>query len=179
MSISLRAERTRRLCFDAMLVAGAMMLSYLEVLLPLDVWIPLPGFRLGLANLAIMLAFFLLSPIDAAIISALRILLMGILFGSVTSLWFSFMGGLLAFLTLAAVARFGRGFSFIGISVLCAAAHNLGQILAAVAMFGSSLIVSYLPFLLVAAVVFGGIVGSLLNLLFPKLQKIWGRGRAG
>ena len=170
MSISLRDERTRRVVLDAMLVALAMMLSYLEVLLPLELWIPLPGFRLGLANLLVTVAFVLISPMDAAVISSVRILLMGLLFGTVTSLYFSAMGGLLAYLVLLILSRVGKRCSFFGASILCAAAHNCGQLLAAGTLFGSSLIVSYLPFLLVAALVCGGAVGLLLNLCVPKLR---------
>ena len=178
MSISLRADRTRRICLDAMLVAIAMMLSYLEVLLPLDALIPLPGFRLGLANIVVLLTFCLISKIDAAIVSALRVLLMGLLFGTVTSLYFSALGALFSFLTLFLLSKCGRCFSFIGVSVLCAAAHNCGQMTAAVTLFGTSLIFSYLMVLLVAAIVFGAVVGALLNLCYPRVRRaIQGRGK--
>lgn len=179
MSISLRGKVTRRICLDALLIAFAMMLSYLEVLLPLNAWIPLPGFRLGLANLAVMLTFCLFSPADAAIVSFIRILAMGLLFGSATSLYFSALGGLLSFFMLLLLSKCAKRYlSFVGLSILCAAAHNCGQILAAVTLFGRSLIVSYLPFLLVSAVICGGAVGILLNLLYPRLARLglWGRG---
>ncbi|MBQ8310004.1 MAG: Gx transporter family protein [Clostridia bacterium] len=153
-----------------MLCTFAVMLSYLEVLLPLSALIPLPGFRLGLANIAVLVVFCLFSPIDAAVVSAVRILLMGLLFGSTTSLYFSVMGGLLSFLVLLLLSRIGKKCSFFGVSVLSAAAHNTGQIIAAVTLFGTSLITSYLPALLLASVVYGGIVGLLLNLITPKLQ---------
>ena len=68
--------------------------------------------------------------------------------------------------------------SFVGVSVLCAAAHNVGQILAAVTLFGPALIVSYLPWLLVSAVICGGAVGLLLNLLIPRLQRFSEQRRA-
>lgn len=177
MSISLRDKRTQRICLDALLVAFAMMLSYLEVLLPLTAWIPLPGFRLGLANLAVTLTFFLLSPIDAAVISAIRILLMGLLFGSATSLYFSAMGGLLSFLMLLLCAKFAKRCSLCGVSVLCAAAHNVGQIFAATTLFGVYLIFSYLPWLLLSAVVCGTTVGVLLNLTLPRLAGFLERRR--
>ena len=70
------------------------------------------------------------------------------------------------------------GPSFLGVSVLCAAAHNCGQIIAAATLFGSSLITSYLPLLLIASVVYGGIVGALLNLCIPRLKPIMKGGRA-
>lgn len=170
MSISWQAKRTRRVCVDAMLCAVAMLLSYLEVLLPLNALIPLPGFRLGLANVAVVAVFCLLSPIDAAVVSGVRISLMALLFGTVTSFYFSFMGALLSFFVLMLLKRIGKKCSFVGVSVLCAAAHNTGQVLAAVTLFGTALIPSYLPFLLLASVVYGGVVGILLNLLVPRLQ---------
>ena len=172
-----KQSRAKRLCLDACLVAFAMMLSYLEVLLPLQAIVPLPGFRLGLANVAVTVTFCLLSPIDAACVSAIRILLMGLLFGSATSLYFSFLGGLCSFLMLLLLSRVAKRCSFVGVSVLCAAAHNFGQILAAMTLFGSGLIFSYLPLLLIASVIYGGIVGSLLNLLIPRLAKQGSIGR--
>lgn len=171
MSILSQGKRTRRICLDAIMVAAAMMLSYLEVLLPLNLMIPLPGFRLGLANIVITLAFCLISPFDAAIVSALRILLMGLLFGSATSLYFSALGGIFAFLALLLCKFLLTKCSFLGISALCAAAHNCGQIVAASTLFGGAVVFSYLPWLLLASGIYGGIVGVLLNLLMPRMER--------
>lgn len=178
---SSRDKRTRRICADAALITLAMALSYLEVLLPLNLLLPLPGFRLGLANVVVLMTFFLLSPVDALLVSGTRILLSGLLFGSVTSLYFSALGGLCAYLMLTVAAYLFRRCSFFGISILCAAAHNCGQILAAVTLFGTSLIFSYLPLLLISSVFFGGAVGLLLNLGMPKISSACGRllGREG
>lgn len=171
-----KQERTKRLCIDACLVAFAMMLSYLEAVLPLQAIIPLPGFRLGLANIAVMATFCLFSPIDAVCVSAIRILLMGLLFGSATSLYFSALGGLCSFVMLILLRYVGKRFSFVGASILCAAAHNTGQIIAAMTLFGTEIVFSYLPLLLIASVVYGGVVGLLLNLLIPRLIKRVQRG---
>lgn len=170
MSISWRDSRARRVTLDALLIAFALMLSFLEALLPLDALIPLPGFRLGLANLVVTVVFVLLSPTDAAVVSAGRILIMGLLFGTVTSLYFSALGGLFAYLMLAFLSKVAKRNSFLGVSVLCAAAHNVGQLTAAATLFGTGLIFSYLPWLLLASALYGGIVGILLNLLTPRLQ---------
>ncbi len=165
-----RADRTKRLCLDALFAATAMILSYLETLLPLQLLIPLPGVRLGLANLAVVLVFALIGRGDAALVSAVRILAMGLLFGSATSLYFSAMGGLFSFLVLLLLYKTGAKCSFLGVSVLCAAAHNTGQVLAASTLFGFELMISYLPLLLLAAVLCGGAVGALLNLATPRLE---------
>lgn len=170
MSILSRGKAVRRVALDAMLCAFCMILSYLEVLVPFELFLPLPGFRLGLCNFAVLAIFCLLSPVDAAIVSAMRILLMGLLFGTATSFYFSLMGGILSFLMLFVLRALKTHCSFLGVSILSAAAHNTGQIIAAVTLFGVSLIPSYLPFLLLASVLYGGLIGLLLNIAIPKLQ---------
>lgn len=174
MSIMLRDKITHRVALDAMLCGFAMLLSYLEALLPLTV-IPLPGFRLGLANIAVVVVFVLISPMDAALVSFTRIFLMGVLFSSPTSLFFSAMGGACSFSVLFLLKYVGRRCSFLGVSVLCAAAHNTGQILAAAILFGPALIHSYLPLLLFASAFYGAVVGCLLNLLVPRLARVTSR----
>lgn len=167
----LQGKHTRLICLCAVFTATAMMLSYLESLLPLTPLIPLPGFKLGLANTVTVLVFALVSGRAAATVSALRILLMGLLFGSAVSLFFSAAGGLLSFLALLLAGRLLRKCSFLGVSVLCAAAHNIGQLLAAVCLFGFEIFLSYLPVLLLAALLSGILTGILLNLSVPRLQR--------
>lgn len=171
MSTTSRANLIRRICIDAMLCVLAMMLSYLEVILPLNILVPIPGFRLGLANVAIVAVFCLFKPIDAFAVLSVRILLMGMLFGSPTSLYFSAMGGLFSFAVLMLAKYLCKRCSLVGVSILCAAAHNTGQVLAAVTLFDAALITTYLPALLIASVIYGSIVGLLLNMLLPRLQK--------
>ena len=163
----------RRMCLCAMLLGAAMLLSYLESILPLTFWIPLPGFKLGLPNVLITAVFVTVSPRDAAGISLCRILLMGLLFGNAVSLLFSLCGGLLAYVGLWLLARIGRRyFSMIGISVGCATLHNVGQMLAAGVLFGMGVVHSYLPWLLLASLIFGTVTGILLHILTPRLARI-------
>lgn len=171
MSTTSQANLIRRICIDAMLCVLAMMLSYLEAILPLNLLLPIPGFRLGLANVIIVAVFCLFKPIDAFAVLSVRILLMGLLFGSPTSLYFSAMGGVFSFAVLVLAKYFCKKCSLIGVSILCAAAHNTGQVIAAVTIFDAALITTYLPALLLASAIYGGIVGVLLNLLLPRLQK--------
>ena len=90
----------RRLAYGAALLCIALAFSYLEAIAPISLVIPLPGIKLGLANIAVMLAFFCLSPIDAALVSFARIALSALLFGSPVSFFFSLCGGALAYLSL-------------------------------------------------------------------------------
>lgn len=164
---------TRRIAYDAAFLILALALSYLEVLLPIGAVIPIPGFKLGLANVVVMLVLWRVSATDAATVSALRVLIMGMLFGTPVSFLFSLCGAVLSFFTLLLLrtASFGK-VSFIGISVLSAAAHNLGQLLCAGAFFGFGVVTSYLPFLLVASAVFGTVSGAVINAVYPALEKI-------
>ncbi len=172
MSISSQDKRIRRMTLDAMLVSFAMLLSFLESILPLQLLIPIPGMKLGLSNVVVMIAFCLLSPWEAAIVSSVRILCMALLFGTVTSFAFSAMGGLLSFLALLLASKLLKKSSYLGVSVLSAAAHNTGQILVASLLFDPSLLISYLPLLLLASVLYGGALGCLMNALMPRLETL-------
>lgn len=170
MPISSRADaRLQRLCRNAAMVALAMIFSFVEHLLPL----PLPGVKLGLANVVITAAFYLISPLDAAIVSLIRISLSALLFGTPVSFFFSLAGGAFAYLVLVLCRPFyNRFFSFIGVSVLAATGHHFGQIFAAAILYGSGVVLTYLPWLLLAGALTGTLTGALLNLLAARWKMI-------
>lgn len=161
--------RVKRLSLLGLLTALALMLSYLESLLPLPVM--LPGFKLGLCNVVVLFCAYRLSLADAAMLSLVRVLVTSLLFGNITSFLFSLFGAALAFLAIVfAKTFFSRQLSFVGVSVLSAAAFNIGQILAASLLYASFSVLSYLSLLLVASAIFGGAVGLLLNLTFDRMK---------
>lgn len=165
-------HNTRRLVTDALLLAVAIIFSYVEAMLPLSALIPLPSFKLGLANVIIMVVMWEVSLTDAAIISVLRIFIMGVIFGNPVSMWFSFGGALFSIIVLYVLKKFMyRTFSFIGVSILSAAAHNAGQVVFASVIFGVNVFFGYLPFLLFTAVFFGGVCGMVVNFIYPKIHK--------
>ena len=156
-------KRIVRLAENAAFLSVALILSFVESFLP-PALLPLPGFKIGLANLAILSVFYRTeSAANAALIVFCRCLLTFFLFGSVTFLLFSLCGGILVVGMLIVLKRI-RGLSFLGISVLCAAAHNLGQLIAAVLLTGPA-VLAYLPALFAASAFYGSINGVLLNLL--------------
>ena len=162
-------SRARAVALDALLLALAMLLSYVERLLPLS--FALPGMKLGLANVAVMYAFFHAGRTHGALVSLLRVLLMTLLFGQASSFLFALFGALLSLLTLFAFSYAGGRFSRVAISVACAAAHGVGQVLAAMLLYGSAALLSYLPYLLLAALPFGALCGVILLLcerLLPR-----------
>lgn len=157
------SSRVKRLSLDAMLLALAMVLSYIEAILPLSLALPLPGAKLGLANIAVTLCFCMISPADAFAVSMTRIFLTSLLFGSISSFWFSLAGGMLAYLGLWIARPLKNKVTYYGISVMCAALHNVGQCLAAAVLLGDAAILSYLPLLLISAVLFGLVMGAIIT----------------
>lgn len=144
----------RRLACLGVLTAAALCLSWLESLLPLA--LPVPGAKLGLGNIAVMIALFLLGPVSASGVMLLKCLLTCLLFGNFSSLFFSLCGGLLSLGIMCVLKLFaGRYVSLLGISVAGACLHNTGQILAASILTQSAAIFSYLPVLLLVSIPLG------------------------
>lgn len=152
-------NRTRRLTLCALLISMALALSYLERFFPLQMVIPLPGIKLGLANIVSLVALYLLGFGSAFSILAIRCILGSVFGGSVTGLIFSLAGGMLSMLVMASSSRLPF-LSVYGVSVLGAAAHNIGQIASAMALMQSVYIGAYLPYLLLVAIVTGLATGA-------------------
>ncbi len=156
------ASRAEKTAYSAAFCALAMVLSYVEVLIPFELLIPLPGFKPGLANIAVAATFFIFGAMPAACVSISRILLSALLFGSVTSFCYSLAGGLLAFLALVFWrALLSKLSGFVGMGVVSAAAHNIGQCIVGAIFFGPALITAYLPYLLIFAIITGILTGTL------------------
>ena len=157
----------RRVALDGILVALAMIFSYIETFIPLNFGVP--GIKLGLANLIVLLGLSFLPALDVFLISMVRILLSSLLFGNVMALWYSLAGGLLSFLLMWVLTR-REGYSLIGISMAGGVMHNIGQVLTAALIVQTVQLAYYLPVLLVAGLVTGAIVGALGKLLAPRVE---------
>lgn len=160
--------KLNRLARCAVLTALALALSMLERALPLTILVPIPGLRLGLANLVTVFALCRMSKREALLILVARSLLGAIGGGMLTSLAFSLTGGLLA-LAVMTIMLYCPGVSLIGVCMAGAAAHNVGQILAAVVMLGSGAPLVYLPALLLASLVTGAVTGVVSILLVHRV----------
>ena len=158
------------LALCAVLTALALALSYLENMLPTALLVPLPGFKLGIANIITVFALYYLGPADALAILFARCLLGSMFAGNVSALIFSLMGGMLAMLIMILLHRL-PGLSIYGVSIAGAAAHNTGQVLAAVIMLGSGAALAYLPVLLIVSLFTGTLTGFIAALLFAAMDK--------
>lgn len=163
----------KRLTRDALLVALALALSYLERLLPLQaVLLPLPGVKLGLANVVTLYALCRFSLPETLGIVLCRCLLGALFGGGITGLLFSLLGGILAALTMKlTIRRLGQAFSLLGVSILGAAAHHVGQILAAMLTLASWAPLAYLPALLLSALAMGSVTACLTAGVLRRLPE--------
>ena len=149
----------RQLTLCAMLTALALALSWVERFLPLSLLIPLPGIKLGLANVVTLFALCALGPLPTGGILLARCFLGSLFAGSLSGLIFSLSGGILSLFVMLLMKK--TGLSVYGISVCGAAAHNVGQILAAMGVMKTAAVVSYLPLLLLVSVPAGLITGAM------------------
>ena len=150
---------TKRMVQSAVLVSLALALSYAERFIPLHLVIPLPGVKLGLANVVTLIALYLMGTKNAFVILVLRCVLGSVFGGGITGLLFSLTGGVLS-MTVMALSKRVAFLSVYGVSILGAAAHNIGQILAAMALMNSVYIGMYLAYLLIVALFTGFATGA-------------------
>ena len=152
---------TRQLALCAVLTALALGLSTLENLFPVTLLIPLPGVKLGLANIVTVFALYQLGALPALAILTARCLLGGLFAGNASAMLFSLLGGLTAMLVM-----------IYGVSIGGAAGHNLGQMAAALITLGNTAVLGYLPFLLGISLLTGTLTGFVSSLLFRAMAHI-------
>lgn len=166
-------QSIRRLTRCGFLTALAIALSLAERLFPLEAVIPIPGIKLGLANVVTLFALAQLSVGEAFSILICRVALSSLLMGSVTAFLFSLFGGCLSLLVMnLLLPQAGKTCSLPGISMAGAAAHHIGQVAAAVLWMKTTAVVVYLPPLLVMSIPLGIVTGITASVTISHLKKI-------
>lgn len=158
---------TRKLTELALLTAAALVLGYVEYLIPIS---GVPGVKLGLSNMVLLYAVALLDKRNACLLMILKVGLSGLLFGGFSAMIYSFAGGVLSLAVMLLLYSI-KGMSLIGVSVGGALAHNIGQILVAACVVGFRSILFYVPILMIAAVIAGILTGVTAKLLVAILSK--------
>ena len=153
-------SRTKRIALCGMFTALAFGLSYIEMILPLD--FAVPGIKLGLANLVILIALYNFRPMDALAINCVRVILAGMLFGNVVALSFSIAGAICSFFVMYLLKRL-TGMHIIVVSLLGAITHVLAQLLVGLFYYSPKVIFYYSFFLIISAFITGIIIGILAN----------------
>ena len=156
-SRSLSRDEARRWARVGVLASLALVLGYIETFIPLPV--PVPGIKLGLANIAVLAAIELVDLKGAAAVATVKVLAAGFLFGNPLMMLYSAGGTLLAFAGMATLSRI-RGLSIVLVAIAGAVLHNVGQIAVASVILGTPLIWWSAPILVVAAFATGAITGA-------------------
>lgn len=165
-----RMNKTQKLVFISLLVAQAIVLSFIERMIPLN--FSIPGAKLGLANIITLTSLYLFSFRETFSIVLLRTTMVALIAGSVSGFLYSISGGILSFLVMYLLIKVGNEkISTIGISVIGAVFHNLGQLLMAAFIIKNMRIVIYLPMLMITGVVTGIVVGMTVKFLLGFLRK--------
>ena len=159
-------NKNKKLANMAMLVALAMIFSYVESLIPINFGIP--GMKLGVANLVTVTGMYFLEFPEVFLVVVMRILLTGFLFGNGMSIVYSLAGGILSLVIMGLLKKID-GFSPIGISVGGGVAHNIGQLSVAVFLMENTKIYYYAPVLLITGTIAGIIIGVLSGVLVKKI----------
>lgn len=153
----------------AVFTSLALILSYVELLIPINFGIP--GMKLGLANLLVVILLYKGCPRDALLLSVIRILLSGLIFGNMFSIFYSLGGGLLSLAVMVFLKKTGQ-FTVAGISIGGGASHNVGQLLVAMFVVQTYQVGYYLPVLLIAGVITGAVIGILSAEVLKRTQSI-------
>lgn len=159
----------KKTAYFGVFTALALIFSYVETFVPVPVGIP--GVKLGLANLIIVIALYKMTVRETYVLSVVRVVLAGFIFGNLFSIVYSLAGGLLSLTVMVLLKKSGR-FSLIGISAAGGVFHNVGQLLMAAIVLESLSVGYYFSVLLVSGVVTGILIGIIAGEMLKRLNRI-------
>ena len=158
-----------RVAYFGVFTALALIFSYVETLIPVNLGIP--GVKLGLANLIIVVALYKMRLSEVYLLSVVRVLLAGFIVGNYFSIIYSLAGGLLSLTVMALLKKWG-GFSLQGISIAGGVFHNIGQLIVAAVVVETFSVTYYFPVLLVAGLLTGLVIGIVAEMMLKRLVNI-------
>ncbi len=164
------AKGARRLTLLALLTAIALTIFMAEAQLPPI--LPIPGVKLGLANIVTVYAMFALGPGDAMMILLCRVFLGSVFSGQMMTLFYSLAGGVLSWLVMLLLRRVLTLRQMWLCSPIAGIFHNLGQLLAALVLMGTWTVLAYLPYLIIAGAISGVFTGLCAQFLLARLKKL-------
>lgn len=161
--------KTTKLVSISLLLTIAFCLSWVETLLP--VLVPIPGVKLGLANVVTLLMLGLFPAYEILLVIIARVILSALLFGQFLSFSYSMTGAIFCLIISLLMNRFLKNHYLFLTSVAGAMAHNIGQLLIAFLLTGMSGLIFYLPTLMVSAFVTGLFTGLCAHFLKPTVRR--------
>lgn len=161
--------------YMGLFLAFALILSYIETLIPFAPGIP--GIKLGLANLAVLLCLYLFGAKQAMLLTTVKALLSGLLFGNLFMIVYSLAGAWLSLLVMILLKKH-NWFHLPVVSGGGGIMHNMGQLLVAFLVVDTYGVVYYMPALILAGLITGLVIGTAASLVLPYLQKMLVKGAA-
>lgn len=158
-----------RAAYFGVLTALALIFSYIETLIPIQFGVP--GIKLGLANLIIVIVLYKTDWREALLLSVVRIILAGFIFGNLFSIVYSLAGGVLSLTVMVLLKRTDR-FSVAGISMAGGVCHNIGQLVVAMIAVETYQVGYYLPVLLVAGLITGAVIGAAAGEVLKRIRNL-------
>lgn len=166
MSMKNNIHDTKKITISALMAALALIFSYIEVIIPFNPGIP--GIKLGIANLVIIITLYYLGSKYAFTVNLVRVLIAGLLFTGFFGAAYSLAGALLSFAVMIFLKR-TKLFSVVGISMAGGVAHNLGQLLVAAFLIANTKVFLYFPVLIFSGMISGAAIGVLSYLILKRL----------
>ena len=163
--------QVRKITNLALFTAMALVISLLEHYIPLP--IPIPGAKLGLSNIILLVGLYFYGLKAGLTIGILKSFLLILITGMVSSFFFSAMGAILACISMSLSIKFlDKSLSFIGVSEIGAFFHNFGQVLVATVVMGNIKMYYYFPLLVFVGTFTGFFVGLSSNYIIRHMEKI-------
>ena len=162
--------KTKKLTFLSLMVGYSLTLYIIETYIPNPLITIFPGAKLGLSNIITLISLMILGIKNTCIILTVRIILSSIFTGPISYLLFSAGGAYLSLICMYFASKV-KGFSLIGVSIIGAIGHNVGQLLVASLIVENINMVGYLPFMLITSLITGMFVGLVSKYCCPKMEK--------
>ena len=161
--------KTKKVAMLGLTIALAMIMSYIEALVPLS--FAVPGIKMGLANIVIIFVLYKIGTKEAILVSLIRVILVSLLFSNVMAMAYSIAGAVLSLSVMWLLKKTDK-FSFVGVSIAGGIMHNVGQIIMAVILLGTQQIALYLPVLMITGTATGVVIGIVSGLVINRFKTI-------
>ena len=161
--------KTKKVAMLGLTIALAMIMSYIEALVPLS--FAVPGIKMGLANIVIIFVLYKIGTKEAILVSLIRVILVSLLFSNIMAMAYSIAGAVLS-LSIMWLLKKTDKFSFVGVSIAGGIMHNVGQIIMAVILLGTEQIALYLPVLIITGTATGVVIGIVSGLVINRFRTI-------
>ena len=159
---------SKKVAFYGIFAALAVLMGYVEAIFPMPV--PIPGVKLGLANVIVLIAMYFMGNKAALGVNIIRVCISSLLFGGFSGFLFSIAGATLSYIVMISVKKI-KSSSIIGVSILGGVAHNIGQIGVAAVVLHTPGLMYYVPMLLVSGLITGVVIGMVAKICLNHVDK--------